>query len=351
MLRHLEFLAGLALLALMLCAPSAHAQTDRTEPEIELGSGEFLNTEPANLRNANESFPGAPLSVQFNEVEVVLVIDELVGDVLGLDYTVSSDLRGRISLRMSNVETRSGVLQRLRSALTALNIAMIDRGDFIAFVQGGGGQAINTAVIEPGDPVSAGVNIAVLQLRESLPSTVAPLLRALSPGVEIRIQDDVRSLLILSGEPVALSAASEAALLLDVDVLNGLSTGVYPLSHSEPTVLAGELRQLVRTSDDALEIIPIDRLSLLVVFASRSDDLRRVSAWIPRLDQSREQVRTSGRRVYTVRHNDADALVASLYNFMGQTRGGSARPNLQANPIDAVQIGSNFHVATSMICK
>ena len=168
------------ILGLQGAAPSL---TFAQEHEIIRGSGAFLNTAPDQAEAGPERVPGGPVSVRYNEVEITAVIDELVGEVLGLDYTVAADVQGRVSLRMTDVETRSGVIQRLRSALNAVNVAMIDRGDFIAFVRGGGGQAGSVALIAPGEPVSAGSNIAALTLREASPSAISPILTALNAGV------------------------------------------------------------------------------------------------------------------------------------------------------------------------
>lgn len=310
------------------------------DPEIIRGSGEFINTAPAQAETGPERLPGGPVTVRYNEADIGAVIDELVGEVLGLDYTVAADVQGRISLRMTDVATRSSVVQRLRSALNAVNVAMIDRGDFIAFVRGGGGQAGTVALIAPGEPVSAGTNIAALILREASPSAISPILTALNAGVQVRYSDDARGLLVLSGEPAMLTAASESALLLDLDLMDSVSTGVFPLVHAEPQVVAGELRQILRAPSEVMEFVPIDRLGLLVVLSNNAGALQRVSGWIGRLDRPVTRAATPGRRVYAVRHTDPDALVGSLYCVMGRGAVQRSAGPQSANPLDDVQVGA-----------
>jgi len=322
--------------SLMLAGlPSALAQ----HPEIIRGSGEFLNTASAQAETGPERLPGGPVTVRYNEADIGAVIDELVGEVLGLDYTVAADVQGRISLRMTDVETRSGVIQRLRSALNAVNVAMIDRGDFIAFVRGGGGQAGSVALIAPGEPVSAGTNIAALTLRDASPSAISPILTALNNGVQVRYTDDARGLLVLSGEPAMLTAASESALLLDLDLMDSVSTGVFSLAHAEPQVVAGELRQILRAPSEVMEFVPIERLGLLVVLSNNASALQRVSGWIERLDRPVTRTVTPGRRVYAVRHTDPVELVESLYSVMGRS-GGQRTGGQGANPLDDAQVGA-----------
>ena len=310
--------------------------------EIREGSGEFINTDPSLIEGAQERVPSGPLTAQYNEAEVRTVVEDLVGVVLQLDYTIAADVQGRISLRMTDVETRAGVLQRLRSALSSINVAMIDRGDFIAFVRGGGEQVGGVAIIRPGEPVSAASNVAAIILSEVAPSVVSPLVAALHNNAQVRLTDDARSLLVLAGEPAVLSAASQSLHRLDVSFLESVSTGIYPLHHVSAQQLAGELPQLIRVPTDAFELVPIERLGLLIVFANDGDVLQRAGDWILRLDQPSAVQTSPGRYVYTVRHADAGELVASLYSVMGEGAAGRGSDPRRENDalLDSVQIGA-----------
>ncbi|MEQ8405259.1 MAG: hypothetical protein RKE49_09190 [Oceanicaulis sp.] len=296
-----------------------HAQDGA--PEITPGHGAFLNSPRDAAENRPDRLSQGPLTVRYLDAEVVAVIDDIVGEVLGLDYTIAADVQGRISLRMTEVSSREAVLQQLQSALAAINVAMIDRGDFIAFVRGGApGGSGGVVVIRPGDPVAPGVGVAAIQLNEATPTLITPLLTALVSEVQVRLADDPRGLLILAGEAEALSAASEAAHLLDVRYLDQVSTGVFPLAHAEPGVLAGELRQLLRASPEVIEYVPIERLNLLVVFSNSNAMLDRASAWVRRLDQAQARTAGAGRRVYYALHADPVELVEAVQALAGARR-------------------------------
>ncbi|MGJ3232379.1 MAG: secretin N-terminal domain-containing protein [Oceanicaulis sp.] len=308
-----------------------HAQADR--PEIIPGRGAFLNSPRDAAENRLDRLSQGPLSVRYLDAEAAAVIDDIVGEVLGLDYTIAADVQGRISLRMTEVSSREAVLQQLQSALAAINVAMIDRGDFIAFVRGGApGGSGGVVVIRPGDPVAPGVGVAAIQLNEATPTLITPLLTALVSEVQVRLADDPRGLLILAGEAEALSAASEAAHLLDVRYLDQVSTGVFPLAHAEPGVLAGELRQLLRASPEVIEYVPIERLNLLVVFSNNNAMLDRASAWVRRLDQAQARTAGAGRRVYYALHADPAELVEAVQALAGAEGAGGAAGVAGADP-------------------
>lgn len=314
-----RIIAGIAFALAVLIHGPMHAQDGA--PEITPGHGAFLNSPRDAAENRPDRLSQGPLTVRYLDAEVVAVIDDIVGEVLGLDYTIAADVQGRISLRMTEVSSREAVLQQLQSALAAINVAMIDRGDFIAFVRGGApGGSGGVVVIRPGDPVAPGVGVAAIQLNEATPTLITPLLTALVSEVQVRLADDPRGLLILAGEAEALSAASEAAHLLDVRYLDQVSTGVFPLAHAEPGVLAGELRQLLRASPEVIEYVPIERLNLLVVFSNSNAMLDRASAWVRRLDQAQARTAGAGRRVYYALHADPVELVEAVQALAGARR-------------------------------
>lgn len=182
-------LLGLALAAAAGSACLGHgAAAQESEPELTPGRGAFLNSPRDAAENRPDRLSQGPLTVRYLDAEVVAVIDDIVGEVLGLDYTIAADVQGRISLRMTEVTSREAVLQQLQAALAAINVAMIDRGDFIAFVRGGAsGGSGGVAVIQPGEPVAPGVGVAAIQLREATPTVITPLLTALVSDVQVRL--------------------------------------------------------------------------------------------------------------------------------------------------------------------
>lgn len=328
------------LLFFIFVASTSHAQ--ERGPEIILGTDEFIEFDLNQISGTEELIASGPVTVRYNNADIHAVVEDLIGTVLQLDYTIAPDVRAQISLRMTEVETRSGVLQRLRAALDAVNIAMIDRGDFIAFVRGGGGQSANVALIRPGEAVSTGTSVAALIFEGATPSSISPILSALHPGIAIQLSDDSRNLLIITGEPAALTAASESAERLDIDYLSSISTGIFPLQFASPIDIAAELPQLIRLPTEAFEVIPVERLELLIVFANDSEVLQRARHWIERLDQPRSARSSPGRYIFTARHTDAVELVEAFYSVMGESALGqrSGSQHSEDSLLDNIRIGA-----------
>lgn len=312
---------GVAMVALSLFAlgPSA-AQTGLPETstaQVDIGSGQYFQTPDGPTRIGAERLE-APYSAAYRNAEIDSVVNQILGSALGVDYTISPQVRGQITLRMSNVETRSGVIRHLRDALAAVGVSLIDRGDFIAVVQGdASGSAGTVAILQPGEPAPPGTSSAVFSTRNVTPSDVGALVLAMAPGARQSLVDDRRNVLIYSGEASALTAVSNAIAQLDVDWFSAVSTGVFELQHAEPGDVMGELRTLLGPRSASVEMLVIERLNTIVVLSVQPALLRRVESWIAHLDQPRSSTTSAGQLVYEVRHSDPADLLNSLYQLLG----------------------------------
>jgi general secretion pathway protein D len=291
----------------------------RQAPDVDVRPGRFVAAPGASARaDAGLEQTGEGFSATYADADVRLVVNQILGDFLGLDYSIAPDVSGAVTMRISEVRSRAQALDALRAALAPLGILVVERGDFIAIVQGSaGGVTGAVAVIAPGEPAPAGAGAAVLTPRYVVPSVLAALIEPFAVPGTVGLADDERKLLVLRGEEAAITAASEAAGLFDVSWFAQVSTGVFPLVHVAPEELAGELRPLLGPSEGEVELIPLPRLSSLVVLSRSPDVLRAVRAWIERLDVAPVRTATRGLLIYDARYADAETLAASISSLMG----------------------------------
>lgn len=307
----------------------AQEQFEATPAQAEYGTGQFIRSPAGQSLNQPDRL-ASPVSAAFRDAEIETVINQIIGGALGLDYTVSNDVSGRVTLRMNGVETRSGVLRQLRDTLASAGIHLIDRGDFIAIVRGNpGGQTGAVEVLTPGTSASAGTGIAVFIPLHAVPSAVSPIISSLSPNARLAMSDDSRNIIVYTGEAAALTSASQALALLDVDWFSAVSTGLFPLEHATPQELIGELQPLLGPLGQSVELVAIDRLNLIIALAPSARQLNQVEHWIDRLDQPRAVSTSSGQMVYSVRHSDPEDLINSLYQLLGAGRRGMSGSNYQ----------------------
>lgn len=335
-----------AVAAILLIAeshPEAIAQEPRPEsdstssaPSLTLQQGRFVRPTTTSRTDDYIVSEEDAFSAVYRDADVRVVVNQIVGEFLGLDFTVSPDVTGTVTVRASNLRSRSEAITLLRAALTPIGIAVVERGDFILVTRSGehdrtAGEAI---VLAPGDNVPPGFGAVIITPRHILPSTLAPLISPLvSSSARITADDSRRALTVTGGEEV-VEGAVRASALFDVDWFSQISTGIFPLAHVTPDEIVGELRPLLSVEAGNIELVALPRLSSLIVLARSPSSLQRASEWIGRLDRPAVRTAARGLLVYDVRHANAELLVSTVEPFLrSETQSGAQLGTGDAAPL------------------
>jgi general secretion pathway protein D len=120
----------------------------------------------------------------------------------------------------------------------------------------------------------------------------------------------------------------------DVSPLKGMSFGYFKLKNARTAQVMTELNNLIKsyanqTGFNPPQIVPIERLNVLLAFASTSQTLKLTERWITSLDQSRNDVEPSI-YVYRVKNRKAREI-APLLARLFQTGGNAGDPAPRGN--------------------
>ena len=174
---------------------------------------------------------------------------------------------------------------------------------------------------------------------------MAEILAPLAEEAAFTRVDNTRNLLMLSGTQAQLSAWLAIVKTFDVDMLEGMSVGLFPLQNSGVEELVAALNQLLTeasTDDgeggltDIVRVMPFVRLNSVLVITPRSHYLERIETWIERLDRAPESGAERRLYVYPVQNTTAGRLATllnSLYSGNSQRGGvGNTRDNRNVAP-------------------
>lgn len=284
------------------------------------------------------------------------VVRTILGDVLKADYVLHPPLNGSITLA-----TRAPVLPDqaaflLESALQANGLVLVRdvRGTYHvgkADVLRGIGSAVRQA---SGASLPPGHGAIVIPLQFIGAAEMAAILRPLmQPEALVRV-DTVRNLLVLAGSRNQAEGWLDLVSTFDVDLLKGMSVGVFPLKHatikevesalrlmsagagnaapSAASAPAGALGQApgaasapVSLGDanplfGALRIMPIERLNSILVVTPRASYLEEARRWIERLDQPNDNSAEPQLFIYQVKNVNARHLATVLGGIFGDAR-------------------------------
>ena len=275
---------------------------------------------------------GEGYDFNFENTPVTSVAKVILGDILGVGYTIDPRVQGTVTLTSGRPVPKSDVLYVLESALRTSNVALVHERTGYRLVPAP--EAVGSAGVDPARDPSAGYGITAIPLQYVSVQTVTKLLDsfAAKPGA-IRA-DQARNLLLVQGTGAERRAALDTVMSFDRDWMRGQSVGIYPIRNTTPEPVMTELEKIVDSGEGGLnqnmvKLQPIARMNAILVVSKKPELLRAVAAWIHRLDNS--ETASTGVKVYRVRYGDARQIARLLNDiFLG---GGAGALDTAANQI------------------
>ncbi len=327
-------------------AATAQATYRRVEPILYRGNDRQVQM-PAPETPVH--FIGDDVSLNFEQAPLSEVMHAIMGDILKLDYVVDRPIQGTVTLRTRTPIPRDQLLGVLESLLKSNNAIMI-RGDegryLVTGPRKGGGLSPS---VSNAQNTSAGYSTIIVPLRHISASNMAEILKPLAEESAFVRVDNARSLLILAGTRNQLDGWLDIVSTFDVDLLEGMSVGLFPLENSEVEETADALITLFSTGSggkDAsgmVRIIPVERLNSILVVTPRVKYLDTVKVWIDRLDTIPHSNFEKRLFVYPVQNTTATRLAGLLNSIYagGDSSGGGGGAGGIAPGLSPETLGSS----------
>ncbi|MCB1926942.1 MAG: type II secretion system secretin GspD [Rhodocyclaceae bacterium] len=343
----------------------AIAETGRSEPTIIRGNDQVVRM-PG--RNTLEPLTGGPVSLRFEQASITEVVHAVLGDILGLDYTIHQPIAGDVTLHTRKPLARKDVMAVLETMLQTHGLALVKDGQGLYHV--GRPEVLKSIapVVRGLRSLPAGESLVIVPLDYIGAAEVVEILKPLVPPEAFVRVDTVRNLLLLSGSRNQIEGWLDIVEIFDVDLLKGMSVGLFPLEYVSvedvatalkmiSTGAAPEARQNARTSSTApgesgvaalgargaaaaaeavggtpsplggmLKILPIENLNAVLVVTPKAAYLDKAREWIEALDRP-DADGGAALFVYPVKNGSARHLADLLNGIFGSggTSGAVAR--------------------------
>lgn len=340
--------------------PTASPQSEtRDEPTLIRGTDRMYappKAEPAVQQG------GAAVSLKFEQAPVTDVVHAVLGDILKVPYSINQPISGTITLHTHAPLARDKVFAVFEALLQANGLHVVKDSGGVYHVgkpeslRGVAPSFGSTANLPPGH------NMVIVPLQYVGAAEMADILKPVaSPEAFVRI-DTFRNLLVLAGSRPQIEGWMEIVSTFDIDLLKGMSLGLFPLKHTSvkevdaglKAMLAGvgssaattpaapAARSSVQGQSAAaggaaapeagavqlpspvagvLRVVALDRLNALLVITPRAHYLDIAREWIAKFDQPRSGGSEPQLYVYPVQNGTAQHL-AGLLNaiFGGETQ-------------------------------
>ena len=343
-LRFLLFSLAAASMAVHAQPNAAAAPPD--QPRIMRGTDQVLA--PPNNKGV---IVGTPSSFKFEEAPLGEVVSLILRDIAKVDYIVHPPITGAVTMATQADVSPDQAIFLLEAALQANGLQMardargtyhIGRPDTI--------RSIVPAIRQAGaGPLPPGSGAIVVPLKFIGAPEMAAILRPMAPPEAILRVDSVRNLLVLAGTRTQAEGWLDVVATFDVDLLKGMSVGVFPLKY----VTAGEVEAAMRLISSggaapaapqgggaaaaaaaaraaeasaqafplfgAVRILPMDRINSVIVVTSRAAYLDEAKRWIDKLDKPGGNTAEAQLYVYPVQNGNAKHLASVLNGLFGDT--------------------------------
>ncbi|MBS0294434.1 MAG: type II secretion system secretin GspD [Proteobacteria bacterium] len=337
-------------------------ETARSEPRMLRGNDQVI----APVKAA-PALTGAPISFSFEEAPIAEVVRTILGDLLKVDYVLYPPLNGAVTLSTRSPVAPDQAVFLLESALSVNGLAMVrdargsyhvGRADALKGVSSGVRQT-SAASMAPG------MGPIIVPLKYIGAGEMAAILRPMMPADALLRVDTVRNLLILAGTRSQAEGWLDIVNTFDVDLLKGMSVGVFPLKYATVAEVEAALRLIGGAGGagaaagasgtataarpgtsgtqagspaaaatpaalaennplfGALRVLPIERINSILIVTPRAAYLDQARRWIERFDRPSDGGGEPQLHIYRVQNGSARHLATVLQGIFGGPSAGA----------------------------
>ena len=317
------------------------------------GSDEVIAPAPPKATRARST---QDVSFKFEQAPVREVVHAVLGELMGFTYVIHQPVAGTVTVSTAAPVPADQALSVLESVLQANGLLMAQDAAGVFHV--GSPDALRGIVPAPKRvemaPLPPGYGTVIVPLKFIGAAEMADILRPIArPEAVLRV-DNLRNLLVLVGSRNQIDGWLDIVRTFDVDLLKGMSVGVFPLQYASVREIDSALRSMVSPGEGgpaaaaapaaagaraqtpaavasgavealprhplfgALRIIPLERMNSLIVITPRAAYLDEIRVWIERLDRPGGGSDTDPRLfIYQVQNGSATHLANVLNGLFG----------------------------------
>ena len=295
---------------------------DKLVAEEYVGTGQFIS---ANDKKKSQKKAEGKYTLNFDEADLREVTKIILSDMLGENYVMSPKVGGKVTLQTTRPLTKEELLPTLEMLFQMNNVALLNEDGTYRVeplanaLQGGGAPEIG----QVGKQLHPGYQVKIIPLEFVGVNDMLEILKPLVPPKAILRADTARNMLMVAGSARELERILDTVQTFDVNLLDGMSFGLYPLENIDVSDAVAELEKLINQADDGplsgmFRFVPMERLNAVMVITPQSKYLKEVKKWIARLDRA-DSVTGEGVVVYRVQHVDAIQLAETLNSIFTGT--------------------------------
>ena len=317
-----------------------------TDIEIYEGSGKFIDKEAAQRRPDVVSEDGE-IVLNFEGESIQSVVHTILGEVLQETFVIAPGVGGEVTFSTSRPVSREQLMPILELLLRWNGATLVfSEGRYHVLPVSDAVKGHLVPEIGPAE-LARGYEVRAVPLDFIAATEMEKILQPYVRDGAIVQVDVHRNMIFLAGTSEELSNYLRTVEIFDVDWLEGMSVGIYPLRTVDVESIIVELTGIFSGEGDTplagmFRFVPLERLGSVMVITFKEEYLYKAEEWIRILDRG---AAGAGRQlyVYRVKNLEAPILAGYLTQIFGG-EGGTPTTNTPQNTLapglEPVKMGS-----------
>ena len=294
---------------------AADTKTGKTSYQLFQGTPQSL------LEGSLEPPPGVVAAegnytINVDRAEIGEVAKLVLGETLGLNYVLDPRVQGTITLSSSRPLTGPEVLDAFEAALRLNGAGLVKDGNvtkIVALQELLEGE-MGTADLDP-EKVSAGYGVSAIPIRYIGIANMLELIDSFVARSGSVRASNIGNLILVRGPASERRSLIDVVLSFDVDWMRSQTASLAILANSSPEEMVSKLEAIFEqdtatSGNNAVKVVPLERLNGVVVIANSQEKVRRALVWVGRLDKA--SVTDTNYFVYAVQNGNAEDIAKIL---------------------------------------
>ena len=294
---------------------AADTKTGKTSYQLFQGTPQSL------LEGSLEPPPGVVAAegnytINVDRAEIGEVAKLVLGETLGLNYVLDPRVQGTITLSSSRPLTGPEVLDAFEAALRLNGAGLVKDGNvtkIVALQELLEGE-MGTADLDP-EKVSAGYGVSAIPIRYISIANMLELIDSFVARSGSVRASNIGNLILVRGPASERRSLIDVVLSFDVDWMRSQTASLAILANSSPEEMVSKLEAIFEqdtatSGNNAVKVVPLERLNGVVVIANSQEKVRRALVWVGRLDKA--SVTDTNYFVYAVQNGNAEDIAKIL---------------------------------------
>lgn len=334
-----------------LQADQDQAKPEPVEPEIEVGTGRFINREVARAPVRDGKVPEGQVVFNFEDLPIQAVVKNILGDLLHENYIIAPGVNGRVTYATSQPVSSEEAMPILETLLSWTgNTLIFENGRYTVLPLAKAIPGNLTPRLAPAQ-AARGYEVRIFPLDYISPTEMHKLLTPFAPKNAFISIDTARSLLVMAGTPDQLINYKRTIDTFDVDWLKGMSVGVYNLQTQEVAKMLPQLEGIFGAQGESplagmFRFVPVEATNSIIVITPQPEYLAKAQEWLARLDAGGAGEAGMQLYIYDVRNLKAVDLAGYLNEIFNgisfapaRDTGGDVAPGLTPTEVSGSSTG------------